>query len=192
MEERFELKNARHLATGYMLGSIRPGDTVVDATMGNGKDTVFLAELVGEDGHVYAFDVQPEALERTREKLAAAGLEKRCELILDGHQNMQAHVPQGVQAIIFNLGWLPGAEHVVTTMTQTTLQAVSAAVSLVCPGGIVSICVYPGHEEGQKELAALKAWASGLDVRRFNVCHHEFLCAREGTPQLILVQKNRI
>lgn len=37
------------------------GDIVVDATMGNGHDTQFLAELVGENGHVYAFDIQESA-----------------------------------------------------------------------------------------------------------------------------------
>ena len=189
--ERFELRNARWLAADYMRRTVRPGDTVVDATMGNGKDTLFLAELVGETGHVFAFDVQQEAVARTRERLTEAGLDGRATLLLAGHETMAAHVPEPVAAVMFNLGWLPGAAHAVTTKTETTLSAVQAAVHLIAPGGIVTVCVYPGHEEGQRELQALLSYASGLSVREFNVLHHRFLNAPAHTPQLILVQRNK-
>ena len=158
-DERFILKNARHLAARYMEEILRPGDIAVDATMGNGKDTQFLCELVGETGRVYAFDVQEEALERTAARLEAAGLRAR-------------------------------AAHIVTTRTETTMRAVQAALELVQPDGFVSICVYPGHEEGTRELHALLAWAAGLDVRTYNVLHHNFIAAKAGTPQLLLIQKN--
>lgn len=188
--ERFVLRNARHLAADYMCRSIREGDAVVDATMGNGKDTLFLCGLVGESGRVYAFDVQAEAVERTAQRVKEAGFEDRTTLLLAGHETMREHVPAGVRAVMFNLGWLPGAEHAVTTQTDTTLAAVAAAVELVAPGGIVTVCVYPGHEEGTRELRALLGFASSLDVRAYNVLHHAFINAREGTPQLILIQKN--
>jgi len=189
-QERFVLRNARHLAADYMRRTIRPGDMVVDATMGNGKDTLFLAELVGNSGHVHAFDVQAEAVERTRERVREAGYEDRVSLHLAGHETMRAHVPQGVQAIMFNLGWLPGAQHAVTTLTETTLEAAKAACELIAPGGIVTICVYPGHDEGKRELSALDAWASQLSVRTYNVLRHHFVNAAEHTPQLLLIQKN--
>ena len=189
-EARFVLRNARHLAADYMTRTIRWGDTVVDATMGNGKDTLFLAELVGEGGHVHAFDVQPEAVERTRERVHEAGFDGRVSLHLAGHETMKAHVAPGVQAVMFNLGWLPGAEHVVTTLTRTTLTAVQAACELLAPGGIVTICVYPGHEEGRRELEALDAWAASLSVRTYNILRHHFANAPVYTPQLFLIQRN--
>ena len=108
-DERFILKNARHLAARYMEEILRPGDIAVDATMGNGKDSQFLCELVGETGHVYAFDVQEEALERTAARLEAAGLRARATLILAGHETMRENVPVSPRAVMFNLGWLPGA-----------------------------------------------------------------------------------
>lgn len=188
-QERFVLRNARHLAADYMQRTIRPGDTVVDATMGNGKDTLFLAELVGGQGHVYAFDVQEEAVARTRQRVAEAGYAERVTLLLCGHEKMDAHVPAGVRAIMFNLGWLPGAAHIVTTKKDTTLLAVDAAVKLLAPGGIVTVCVYPGHEEGKRELSALLDYASGLSVRAYNVLHHRFLNASDATPQLVLIQR---
>lgn len=190
-DDRFVLRNARHLAADYMIRTIRKGDTVVDATMGNGKDTLFLCDLVGETGHVYAFDVQREAVERTRERMKAAGYESRTTLLLAGHETMAEHIKAPVQAVMFNLGWLPGAEHIVTTRTETTLQAVSAALSLIAPGGIVTVCVYPGHEEGTRELEALKKYVSSLDVRTYNALYHCFVNASSQTPQLFLIQKNK-
>lgn len=189
-DERFILKNARHLAARYMEEILREGDVAVDATMGNGKDTEFLCGLVGETGHVYAFDVQQEALDRTAARLEEAGMRNRATLILAGHETMREHVPVPPRAVMFNLGWLPGAQHIVTTRTETTMQAVRAALELVVPDGFVSVCVYPGHEEGTRELHALLEWAAGLDVRAYNVLHHDFIAAKAGTPHLILIQKN--
>ena len=189
--ERYVLRNARHLAADYMMRTIREGDVVVDATMGNGKDTLFLCELVGETGHVFAFDVQAEAVERTRERVRDAGFESRTTLLLAGHETMGEHIAQPVQAVMFNLGWLPGAEHIVTKKPDTTLRAVSAALDLIAPGGIVTVCVYPGHEEGTRELEALKTYVSQLSVRTFNVLYHSFVNASSQTPQLFLIQRNK-
>lgn len=190
-DERFVLRNARCLAADYMTRAVRAGDTVVDATMGNGKDTLFLCGLVGESGHVYAFDVQAEAVARTQERIVEAGYAARTTLLLAGHETMAEHVAGPVQAVMFNLGWLPGAEHIVTTRTDTTLAAVQAAIALIVPGGIVTVCVYPGHDEGARELEALRQFTAGLDVRRFNVLHHSFVNASSQTPQLFLIQKNK-
>ena len=169
---------------------IKEGDCCIDATMGKGGDTYYLCSKTGESGKVYAFDVQEEALERTAARLEAAGLRARATLILAGHETMRENVPVSPRAVMFNLGWLPGAAHIVTTRTETTMRAVQAALELVQPDGFVSICVYPGHEEGTRELNALLAWAAGLDVRAYNVLHHNFIAAKAGTPQLLLIQKN--
>ena len=187
---RFVLRNARHLAADYMRRTLCEGDVAVDATMGNGQDTLLLCGLVGQSGHVYAFDVQGEALERTRARLGEAGVLARATLLLAGHETMARHVPAGRRAVMFNLGWLPGAQHAVTTLERTTLPAVQAACSLLAPGGIVTVCIYPGHEEGQRELAALDAWSASLAPREFNVLRHAFVNGPQNTPQLLLIQRN--
>ena len=189
-DERYILRNARALAEGYLRASIREGDSVIDATMGNGGDTRLLCRLVGPSGHVTAFDVQPEALRSTKAKLEADGLLDRATLILAGHETMGDHVAGPVQAVVFNFGWLPGADHAVTTRCETSLRAAEAALRLLAPDGIVSLCVYPGHEEGARELSALVRWSAGLPVREFNVLHHRFINAADSTPNLILIQKN--
>lgn len=186
----FTLRNARCLAADYVRQTVCPGDRVVDATMGNGKDTAFLAELVGEGGHVTAFDVQAEAVTRTRESLRGRGLLERCTLVHGGHETMAEHVAPGVRAVMFNLGWLPGGDKRVTTRVHTTLAALEEALSLIAPGGIVTVCIYPGHEEGNRERDALAQRIAALDVRVFNALHHRFVNARQDTPELYLIQRN--
>lgn len=185
-----ELKNARALATEYMERAVHAGDHVVDATMGNGHDTAFLARLVGETGHVTAFDVQEAALSNTRALLEAEGLLSRVTLVHAGHEHMDAYVQGKIAAAMFNLGWLPGAaDKGVTTRVETTLAAVQTCAEMLRPGGIASICVYPGHAEGDAERTALGELLAGLNVRRFCVLHHQFINARRDTPELFLIQK---
>ena len=189
-EERYILRSARWLAADAIRRHLCPGDLAVDATMGNGRDTENLCRWVGKTGMVYAFDIQDQALAATRERLRTAELLERATLIRAGHERMAEYVEKPVQAVVFNLGWLPGGEHSITTRTGTTERAVDAALKLLRPGGLLSVCVYPGHEEGKRELAMLLSKCEGLDVRRFTVLYHHFLNAGEEAPRLILVQKN--
>ena len=105
-EARFMLSNARRLAADYVRRTVLPGDTVVDATMGNGHDTLLLCGLVGENGRVYAFDVQPEALASTGARLEQAHMRGRATLLQAGHETMERHVEGQPSAVMFNLGWL--------------------------------------------------------------------------------------
>ncbi|MCR5296874.1 MAG: methyltransferase domain-containing protein [Clostridiales bacterium] len=185
----YELKSARFLARDVLSRAVRPGDTVVDATMGNGHDTLFLCEAVGPAGRVYAFDVQPEAVESTRVRLRENGVEDRAVLVCDGHQRMDAHVSGKIRAAVFNLGWLPGGDHTVTTLWETTREAVEKALSLLLPMGVLVICAYPGHDEGNRELRELIRFLSALSNREYNVLHQRFLNASSGAPECFVVQK---
>ena len=184
-----DFRSARFWAVGLLEPALYNGARVIDATMGNGHDTQWLCEQVGDVGRVYAFDIQPEAVEHTRERLASAGLLDRAELICDGHQHMSAHVREPVDAILFNLGWLPGAAHTVTTRVETTLAAVQTGLALLKPDGLMTVCVYPGHEEGARELAALTEWASGLDSRRYDAMLQGYLNQPKDPPRLIAVRR---
>lgn len=168
---------------------LSPGDIAIDATMGNGYDTERLCRLVGETGRVYAFDVQKAALESTRERLEKAGLCERAELILAGHERCAQFAPEGVALAAFNLGWLPGTEHKTTTRVETTLAGANACLSLLRPGGIVTICVYPGHEEGAKELAALTQWAKTLDADAYDCFLRAYQNQPNDPPVLIAVKR---
>ncbi len=153
---------------------LRPGAFVVDATAGNGHDTLFLAHLVGPTGHVLAFDVQAEALAATQARLEAAGIEPgRCTLVHAGHETLAEHLLVDwrgrVDAGVFNLGYLPGGDKTRITQAETTLAALAVAVDHLSPGGLLTVAVYPGHEGGREEQRAVAAWAESLPARAFEV-----------------------
>jgi len=187
----YELKSARYLAAEILRAVLSPGDRAIDATMGNGHDTALLCSLVGPEGRVYAFDVQPAALEATRRRLAEEGIAGQAELFLLGHEHMREAVGEPVKAIVFNLGWLPGGDHRITTLTETTLPAIQQALALLLPMGVLVICVYPGHPEGEREQEMVTRLLSSLSPREYNVLMQQFLNAGAGAPLCFAVQKQR-
>ena len=187
----YELKSARYLAAEILRAVLSPGDRAIDATMGNGHDTALLCSLVGPEGRVYAFDVQPAALEATRRRLAEEGLAGQAELFLLGHEHMREAVGEPVKAIVFNLGWLPGGDHRITPLTATTLPAIQQALALLLPMGVLVICVYPGHPEGEREQEMVTRLLSSLSPREYNVLMQQFLNAGAGAPLCFAVQKQR-
>lgn len=186
-----DFRSARYWAAELIEPALRPGAVAVDATMGNGQDTLWLCRLVGETGRVYAFDVQQEAVNRTRERLAEAGVLDRARLHCTGHEHMAELIVEPVDAVMFNLGWLPGAEHIVTTRTETTLQAVDAALQILKPDGLMTICVYPGHEEGAREVDALLDWAKSLDPKKYDALIKCYLNQPNDPPRMIAVKRKR-
>lgn len=186
-----DFRSARFWAKEMIENAVFSGACVIDATMGNGHDTAWLCELVGESGKVYAFDVQQEAVERTAERLEQAGFRQRAELFCLGHEHMAEVIHHQADAIVFNLGWLPGAEHGVTTQTSTTLLAVEAALSLLKEEAIMTICIYPGHEEGTKELHALLEWAAKLDDRRYDAMIKCYVNQPNDPPRMLAIRKKK-
>lgn len=187
-----DFRSARFWAAELIERALYPGAVAVDATLGNGHDCLWLCSLVGVEGRVYGFDVQAEAVDRSRERLEGANLAARAELILDGHQNMGKYVPaESADVVMFNLGWLPGAQHGVTTRTETTLAAVSAALNALKEDGVMTICVYPGHDEGAREREALLDWAQRLDEREYDTMLRCYLNQKNDPPLMIAVKKNR-
>ena len=185
----FDFRSARHWAQAMIQEASFAGMRAIDATMGNGYDTAWLCELVGEEGLVYAFDIQAEALERTTARLEGLGFGARARLFHSGHENAADFVKEQVDVVLFNLGWLPGVAHAVTTRTETTLAAVDAALGLLKPGGVMTICVYPGHEEGKRELAALLEWAQALDSSWLDARITSYLNIKNDPPVMIAVAK---
>jgi hypothetical protein len=175
------------LAQAWIAGRLRDGAVAVDATAGNGQDTVFLAGQVGPAGRVIAYDVQEVAILRTRERLEAAGLSDRVELRLACHRGLGADAP--FQAVMFNLGYRPGGDAAWITRPESTLPALEAAAAGLLPGGLVTVVCYPGHPGGREEAEAVVAWARGLDAVRFRAIRTDNLV--EGAPGPFLVAVER-
>ncbi len=183
-------------AQRYVTERVQIGEPVIDATTGNGVDTLFLAKLTGPSGIVFAFDVQAAALERTRERLenAASAGERTgtVRLLLAGHEEMRSRVPAEyhgrIAAIMFNLGYLPGADQQLTTQSDTTLTALASALTLLRGGGVLTVVVYPGHEGGDAEAAAVEHWASTLSPAIAQCVVYRFP-QKHASPYLISIVK---
>lgn len=150
------------LAHDLLARVLQPGDRAIDATAGNGHDTLFLAQRVTPGGEVFAFDVQTRALDATALRLEEEGLRESAYLCHTGHQNMQQRIPQSwngqVTAITFNLGYLPGSDKRTTTQAESTVAALQQSLQLLRTGGVLSILAYRGHEGGQIEADAVESW----------------------------------
>ena len=175
----------------YLEDILQEGDIVVDATMGNGYDTKYLAEKVGENGFVYAFDVQEEAIKSTSKKLEKEILSSRVKLILDGHENMDKYVDKEVSCVLFNLGYLPRAKHQIITQPTTTIKAIEHSLRLLKPHGIVSIAIYTGHPGGIEEKNTIYEFVKNLDQSEFNVLECGFINQINNPPQLVLIEKKK-
>lgn len=187
-----QLPTLLSMAQKIVGGAVVAGSTVVDCTVGNGKDTLFLARLVGPKGTVFGFDVQKVALERTRARLVEVGLAERVRLTLAGHEELEVHIPDGlvgrISACMFNLGYLPGAKRRVTTHAQSTVRALSSCVNLLADGGVVTIVTYSGHPGGREEHEVVRAWCTDLPVEQYSVIEYGY-ANNAGTPRLFAVEK---
>jgi len=168
---------------------LQPGARAIDATMGNGHDTLFMARLVAPHGQVIAFDIQPNAIANTRAKLLASQLNAVAELHLCGHEHLLAHVPAGwagtCAAVMFNLGYLPGGDKTLITRADTTVSALQQALTLPAAGGLISLMLYRGHAGASPETDAVHHWLEVLDSR-YRVSHHE-----SPGPVLYLIERRR-
>ncbi|CDI47183.1 tRNA (mnm(5)s(2)U34)-methyltransferase [Lactococcus lactis] len=181
---------------------IKTNDVVVDATMGNGYDTQFLAEL---GANVYAFDVQEEALNATEKRLDDAGIknqifeknlsnlltEPSVNLVLSGHEKLSEYVKEPIKAAIFNLGYLPKTDKSVVTKADTTLTALDALTNQLVVGGRIAIMIYYGHEGGMEEKDAVIKWTSSLSQKDWEVTSYAPLNQIHTPPILVLIEKRK-
>ncbi|MEI7027240.1 tRNA (mnm(5)s(2)U34)-methyltransferase [Paenibacillus sp. y28] len=172
---------------------VQPGDTVIDATAGNGNDTLFLSRLVAGSGTVYSVDIQEAALWATQERLARDFPEFPGVVLIHGsHADLLALVPPQlhgqIAAVMFNLGYLPGQDHAVITRTESTIPALEAALKLLRPGGVLTIVVYPGHPGGDTEAEAVADWASSLPQKQYQALKYQFMNQVNKPPYVLAVE----
>jgi ribosomal protein L11 methylase PrmA len=179
------------LAHSYWDQLLLSHDTVIDATCGNGHDTLKLSQLVKE-GMLYAFDIQESAIDSTK-NLLKANLKPDAWHHVHLEQRSHATFPaeilnQTVKLIVYNLGYLPGGDKSITTLTSSTLQSIENGLKLIIPGGALCITCYPGHPEGAVEQDALMSLVKNLDPKSWNCCLHTFV-NRNASPRLLLIQR---
>ncbi len=179
------------LAHLFLHSLLRDGDRAVDATCGNGHDTLLLARLVGPRGHVWGFDIQQQAVDETGRRLAEAELAGRVTLLPVGHEELAEHVAEPLQLVLFNLGYRPGGDRSIITRPETTGSALEQSLQLLAAGGIVLVTVYPGHSGGADEQLAVEGWSARLDPRAFHCWRMGQTNVTPDAPYLLLVQRGR-
>ena len=168
--------------------TIVAGEIVIDATTGNGNDTLYLAELVGDSGRVFAFDIQQAALDTTLQRLGE--LSERVSLILDSHEHVKKYVDGQIGGAVFNLGYLPHSEDLsIVTTPDSTIKAIHTMLGMLKKGGIIAVSIYDGHEGGGEERDALLAYVKSLHQSHVHVVRYELLNQRNNPPFLILLEK---
>ncbi|WP_078594938.1 tRNA (mnm(5)s(2)U34)-methyltransferase [Evansella clarkii] len=175
--------------------AVSAGDVVIDGTAGNGHDTLFLAQLVGEHGTVYSFDIQQQAIESTGRRLSEKEAEHQVRLIHDGHEKISQHLSSEhygkVAGSVFNLGYLPGSDKTVVTTPETTISAVEQVTEHLKPEGILLLVVYHGHPEGQVERDTLLPFVRSLPQEEFHVLEYRFTNQKNNPPFIIAVEKRK-
>ncbi len=169
---------------------ISQGDTVIDGTMGNGVDTLKLIKLVGDEGKVYAFDIQKEAVNRTKNLLEKEKINNGCfVLINDSHENICCHIHEHISAAVFNLGYLPGGDHSVTTESGSTIKALKDCLNLLKINGLISVMIYEGHEKGSEEKKSLLKFASNLDKQKYHTLYIDMINQNNQPPSLLFITR---
>ena len=189
---RLSLVQQAHQAIAEIL---KPGDIAIDATVGNGHDTLFLATHVSATGKIYGFDIQQQALDSAWQRLDEAGQSGQVSLYHAGHEVMAMLLPEsvagGVKAVMFNLGYLPSGDKQRTTGASTTLAALQTALSLLAPGGVISLLAYTGHPGGREEAELVKAWGASLPQDLFTVSIEVVPTAHDNAPEWVVIRRQQ-
>ncbi len=159
----------------FICGQVAPGDICIDATMGNGNDTVLLSKLAGAQGKVLAFDIQEEALKHTQRRLIQEGCDKNYELILDSHEHIGSYAESAaVSCITFNFGYLPGGDHRIATQAASSVCAIESGLRLLKKNGLMTLGIYSGGDSGFAERDAILQYVTNLDPGKFLVILSEY------------------
>lgn len=171
---------------------LQTGETAIDATAGNGHDTLFLCQTVGPAGRVFAVDIQQVALDQTADQLKQAAF-LNCTYVCGDHSQLGEMIPadfhQRIGAIMFNLGYLPGGDHTKITQQDSTQAAVKVSLNLLRPGGILTILAYPGHPGGAAETEAVSDLLARLERTEYTT---ELILAKTeltSAPRLFVLRK---
>lgn len=161
----------------------------VDATCGNGFDTLYLCKLAGIKGHVKAFDIQEQAIERTNTLLSSNLGFVNYEIILDSHEFINKYLTSKIDAAIFNLGYLPYSDKTVTTKGDVTVKAVQNLLPHLKEEGRIFITTYITHDTGD-EIKDMLSYLSTLDKSKYNVLNINLINKNNTPPELFIIEKN--
>lgn len=185
------LVRAVEMAQRLLTDRLSTADAALDATAGNGHDTLFLAKLTPPDAEIWAFDIQASALANTHKILVENGLVDKVRLVNACHSRIAIHIRQPLDVVMYNLGYLPGGDREMTTQGSTTIASLTQVIPLLSVGGLVSIVAYPGHPSGLREHAAVRDFLTDLPPNEYIVGCWSMPNQKKDPPVLYIVQRIR-
>lgn len=183
--------NAVKLAQFLLLPHLKNCKRAVDATAGNGWDSLFLAANTGDDAVIYSFDIQKSALFQTERLLREHNMGDKIRLIEDSHENLSSYIDDKLDIGMFNLGYLPGNDHGITTHADTTIKSVTKLLKMLNTGGFLTIIAYPGHPTGEQEFIEIEKLLKSLSTKFFVVNSWVPVNAAKRPPILYVIEKVR-
>ncbi|MEG2787305.1 MAG: class I SAM-dependent methyltransferase [Romboutsia sp.] len=168
---------SHYIVTNFIKNKV----VAIDATLGNGYDSDFLSDKFKT---VYSFDIQNSACENYKRKK-----KENVKIILDSHHKLDEYISGNVDCIMYNLGFLPGTSKDITTLHDTSMESIKKGLELLNEGGIMTICIYIGHDEGEKEKSCILDYVKGLSKKEYGVMLHKFLNRSNVAPMLVVIEK---
>lgn len=184
------INNTVSITKEFIKNYIKDGQVVLDATVGNGNDTVLMAERVGASGRIYGFDIQQIAIDNTMKILKENKLEDRVTLIKDSHEDLDKYITDPLDFIIYNLGYLPNGDKNIITQTESTRKSIISSLKLLNKNGLLLINSYIGHDGGKEENLAIENMLKELDQKKYNVLKHSFINQKNDPPILYIIEKS--
>ncbi len=184
-----DFNNAVKIKNLFIEKMLKVGGIAVDATAGNGYDSLLLSNRVGEQGKVFAFDIQEAAITNTLSLLECNARHENFSLICDSHTRFNEYINVPVDMFVYNLGYLPGGDKSKTTVAENTMVSIKSAMSLLKAGGSLLIVCYPGHESGCREEESIRSFSNELKQRKWSVLRSEFTNQVKNPPVFYFIQK---
>lgn len=183
------MKRIVEFAHDLLTRNIKEGDTVVDATCGNGYDTVFLAKLTGSQGKIYACDIQLEAIESTRNHAKDFD---NITYIHDNHAQVTSYIDEEkIDGAIFNLGYLPKSNKDIITLGHSTIKSIDSMLELLNPKKLIVIVIYHGHEGGKDEKNQVLNYVEQLNHKKYSVIRYSFINQHNNPPFVVAIEKRK-
>lgn len=164
--------------------TVSKNDICIDATCGNGHDTLFLSKI---SKFVYGFDIQERAIKNTT-KLLNENNQNNFQLIQESHENISKYITDKIKIITFNLGYLPGSDKSILTTEKSTVKAIEESLKVLDKGGIITIILYIGHSGGLQEANHVERLAKNLSKSLFKVVKYSFI-NQVNSPFVLIIEK---
>ena len=157
----------------------------VDMTLGNGHDALFLLDDI-RVGYLYGFDIQDEAIEKSKKLL---GPRDNLSIIKDSHENLDKYIKEEINLAVYNLGYLPGSNKIITTRAESTIKSLEILLEKLAKNGRVIITVYYGHDEGKIEERSLDSYIKALDPKEYAIMKISYPNKENSPPYILIIDK---